>query len=71
MRSGVLYISQNPRLAPLKCWDVPYVSQSRWPAPLEYLEEFITSTGHNLTVDHNKGERIEDKYIEFRNKMNS
>jgi hypothetical protein len=35
------------------------------------LEEYITSTGHNLTVNHNKGDRIEDKYAEFRQKMNT
>jgi hypothetical protein len=26
---------------------------------------------HNLTVDHNKGDRIEDKYAEFRQKMDT
>jgi hypothetical protein len=51
--------------------DVPYTSLNRWPAPLEHLEEYITSTGHNLTVNHNKGDRIEDKYAEFRQKMNT
>jgi hypothetical protein len=35
------------------------------------LEEYITPTGHNLTVDHSKGERIEDKYAEFQQKMNT
>jgi len=49
--------------------DVPYVSQNRWPPPLEHLEEYITSTGHNLTVDHSKGDRIEVKYAAFKKKM--
>ena len=51
--------------------DVPYVSQDRWPAPREHLEEYITSTGYNLTVNHDKGERIEDKYHELQQKMNA
>ena len=49
--------------------NVPYVRKAQWPKPLEHLEEFITSTGHDLTVDHNKGERIEDKYAELQQKM--
>ena len=49
--------------------DSPYVSSTRWPAPWGHLEEFTTLTGHGLTVDHSKGDRIEEKYAELQQKM--
>lgn len=50
-------------------FDPLFASAKRWPAPLGHLEEFRTTAGYNLTVDHSRGERIEDKYNELQQKL--